>query len=140
MAVQQPIYITWLNHLGGFEYFLFTSKNEYHLDIEASGETNQNIFPAWPKSYGETADTIKKQTFRESREAIFVKSQHLTVNQRDALMTIKTSPVVQIIVTRTDRRTVLVDTDSFVRYNEADDLFSIQFKIRYTNLVPSQRL
>lgn len=137
---QQHIYMTWLNNLGGFEYFLFTAKNEYHVDIEASGEVNQNIFPAWPKSYGETADTIRKQTFRDSREVIVVKSQHLTRNQLDALTAIKTSPVVQIMVTRTDRLTVLADTDSFVKYNEADDLFSLQFRIRFTNQIPSQRL
>ena len=136
----QPIYITWLNYLGGFEYFLFTAKNEYHVDIEASGEAKQNIFPSWPKSYGETADTILKQTFRDSREAIVVKSQHLTRNQLEALTFIKTSPVVQIMVTRTDIRTVLVDTDSFIKYNEQGDLYSLTFRIRYTNQIPSQRL
>lgn len=137
---QEPIYITWLNNLGGFEYFLFTAKNEYHVDIEGSGEVNQNIFPSWPQSYGENADTILKQTFRDSREAIVVKSQHLTRNQLMAMVQIKTSPVVQIMVTRTDRRTVLVDTDSFVKYNETDDLYSVQFRIRFTNKLPAQRL
>lgn len=137
---QEPIYITWQTHLPSFQYFLFTGKNEYHVDIEASGETNQNIFPSWPKSYGENADTILKQTFRDSREAIVVKSQHLTRNQLMALTAIKTSPLVQIMVTRTDRRTVLVDTDSFIKYNEQGDLYSLTFRLRFTNQIPSQRL
>lgn len=138
--IQQPIYITWLNNLGGFEYFLFTAKNEYHLYIESSGEVKENIFPNWPMSYGETADTILKKTFTDARDAIVVKSQHLTRNQQEALTNIKTSPVVQIMVTRTDRRTVIVDSDSFVKYNEVDDLYSLQFRIRFTNQIPAQRL
>jgi len=137
---QEPIYITYLNNLGGFEYFLFKSKNEYQVDIENSGETKENIFPNWPKSYGETADTIQKQTFRDSREAIIVKSQHLSRNQLNSLTAIRTSPLVQIMVSRNDRRTVLVDTDSFTKYNEVDDLYTLTFRIRFTNQIPSQRL
>lgn len=137
---QEPIYITWLNYLGGFEYFLFTAKNEYNVDVEASGETRQNIFPQWPKSYGEMADTIDKTTFRETRDAIVLKSQHLTRNQTEALSYIKSSPVVQIMVSRTDRRTVLVDTDSFKKWNESEDLYALQFRIRFTNQRPAQRL
>jgi hypothetical protein len=137
---QQPIYITWLNNLGGFEYFLFTGKNVYQKDIEASGEVKQNIFPSWPKSYGETADTILKQTFTDVRDAVVIKSQHLTRNQLTALTQIKASPVVQIMVTRTDRVTVLVDKDNFPVYDEGEDLYTFQFRIRLTNLVPSQRL
>lgn len=137
---QEPIYITWINHLGGFEYFLFKAKNEYQVDIENSGETKENIFPNWPKSYGETADTIQKQTFRDSREAIVVKSQHLSINQVNSLTAIRTSPVVQHVNTRNDRRTILVDTDSFLKYNEVDDLRTMTFRIRFTNQIPSQRL
>ena len=137
---QEPIYITWLTHLPGFHYFLFTAKNEYHVDVDASGETRQNIFTQWPKSYGETADTIDKTTFRDTRDAIVLKTQHLTKNQAEALSYIKSSTLVQIMVTSTDRRTVLVDTDSFMKWNESEDLYALQFRIRFTNQRPAQRL
>lgn len=135
-----PIYLTWLNYLGGFEYFLFTAYKEFQVDIEDSGQTRQNIFPQWPNSYGINADTIDKTTYRTARNKIVVRSQHLTENQRDALKFIKTSPVVQIVTTRTDRRTVIVDTDSFRVYDEGDKTFTISFTISFTDNIPSQRV
>lgn len=136
----EPIYLTFLNNLGGFEYFLFRAKKEHGVDILESGQTRKNIFPSWPNSYGSTADTIDKQTYRVSKDYILIRSQYLTANQRDALKRIKSSPLVQIVASRTDRTTVLVDQDSFKVYDEQDDTFTIAFKINFTNDVPSQRV
>jgi len=135
-----PIYITWLNYLGGFEYFFFTSKKEYQVEIGDTGTSKNNVLPQWPQSYGKTADAIRKQTFRDSVKKIVVRSQHLTINQLEALTSIKTSPLVQIVESRTDRRTVIVDNDSFKKYDEIDKLFTIQFTITYTDNIPSQRV
>lgn len=135
-----PIYITWLNYLGGFEYFFFNKQKEYQVDIFESGHTRQNTFPSWPRSWGQFADTIDKKTYTKAKNKIVVRSQHLTENQRDALKFIKVSPVVQILYSRTDRRTVLVDIDSFKVYDESEDLYTLQFTITYTDELPSQRL
>lgn len=135
-----PIYLTWLNHLGGFEYFLFLAEKEFQLDIVESQTTKKNIFPTWPQSYGETADTIERKTFTDATDVIIVKSQHLTANQRDGLKYIKTSPVVQIVISRRDRRTVIVDSDSYKIYDEGEDLFTVQVSLRLTNPVPAQRI
>jgi hypothetical protein len=134
-----PYQITFLNHLGGFEYFLFTAKKEYQVIIEEAGQTKQNLLPQWPNSYGQTADTIDKQTFRTSRNAVIVRSQYLSLNQLEALTEIRTSPLVQIMYSRTNRRTVIVDTDSFTKYDEKDKVFSVTFKITFTDNIPSQR-
>lgn len=135
----EPIYITFLNYLGGFEYFFFTAEKEFQVDVQAVGETRTNIFPRWPNSWGTTADTIDKTTFRNAKNGVIVRSQFLSEDQRDVLKYIKTSPVVQIVYSRTDRRTVLVDSDSFKVYDEADLQYSIQFKILYTDEIPTQR-
>lgn len=135
-----PIYLTWLNYLGGFEYFFFTAEKEYQVDILETGTTKQNIFPDWSKSWGETADTIDKKTFTTAKNKIAVVSQYLTENQRDSLKYIKTSPVVQIVLSRTDRRTVIVDNESFKVYSENEKVFSIKFNISFTDDIPSQRL
>ncbi len=135
-----PYQITFLNNLGGFEYFFFTARKEYQIVIDEVGETTQNILANWPNSYGETADTIRKQTFRNSYNSVTVRSQYLSMNQLNALTEIKTSPLVQIMYSRNNRRTVLVDADSFVKYDEKDKLFSLSFKIRFTDNLPSQRL
>jgi len=135
-----PIYITWLNYLGGFEYFLFKAEKEYQVDIIESGVSKQNVLPDWPMSWGQTADTIDRQTYTKAKNKILVRSQHLTANQRDALKYIKTSPVVQIMYSRSDRRTVLVDKDSFRVYDESEDLYTMSFTITYTDDIPAQRL
>lgn len=135
-----PIYLTWLNYLGGFEYFLFLSEKEFQLDIVESQTTKKNIFPTWPKSYGETADTINRKAFTTANNKIIVRSQHITANQRDGLKYIKTSPVVQIVTSRRDRRTVIVDSDSYKVYDEGEELFTIQFTVTYTDEISSQKI
>lgn len=135
-----PIYITFLNYLGGFEYFLFTAEKEFTVNIQESQTTKDNIFPNWGKSWGETADTIEKKTFTKANEEIVFKSQHLTENQRDALKYIKVSTVVQIVYSRNDRRTIIVDSDSFKVYSEDQSLYTLQFRGKFTNEIPAQRL
>jgi len=132
--------MTFLNHLGGFEYFFFTARKEYQIHIEETGETVENILPNYPASYNANADTIRKQTFRRSANYVVVRSQYLTMSQLQAIKHIRTSPLVQIIDSRTDRRTVIVDSDSFSIYDEKDKLFSLQFSIRFTDDIAAQRL
>lgn len=135
-----PIYISFLNYLGGFEYFFFTAEKEFSIDVDETQQSRRNIFPAWEKSWGETADTVDRSTVRKTRKRIVVRSQHLTENQRDVLSLIKSSPVVQIIYSRTNRRTVIVDSDSFKIYDESEKLYACQFSIIYTDEIPSQRV
>lgn len=132
------LYISFLNNLGGFEYFPFYKKKEFQVDVEASGQTRNNILPAWPNSYGKNADTLNRQTFRVTRNRVILVSQHLSLSQLNSLAYLKSSSVVQIINSRIDRKTVLVDTDSFKKYNEIDKLYTLQFSITYTDEIPSQ--
>lgn len=136
----QIYYITWLNYLGGFEYFPFLAFKEFQVDIMETGQTRKNIFPQWPQSYGRNADTIDKQTFRNSKNGVIVRSQHLSLNQLEALSYIRTTPLVQLMTTRIDRRTLIVDSDSFKKYDEADKLFTIQFRVLFTDDIPSQKV
>jgi hypothetical protein len=134
----ENIYLTWLNNLGGFDYWNFTAKKDYQVEIQESGVTRQNIFPTWPQSYGTFADTIRKQTYRVSNKFITVRSQHVTQAQLDAISYIKSSVLVQIVTSRQDRRTVIVDADSFMKYRDRDDTYSIAFNIYFTDDIPSQ--
>ena len=135
----QVIYLSWLNYLGAMEpAFGFTAEKDNNIEIEETGETMQNTFVNWPRSYGSTADTIKKQTFRKARKSKLIRSQYLTSQQLEAIQYIKTSPLVQIIESRTDRRTVLVDEDSFTVSKDNQDLLEISFTIFFTDEIPSQ--
>lgn len=140
MSNVTPIYLTWLNYLGGFEYFYITAKKSYNINLIETGQSRNNILPQWPKSYDRTADTIDKQTYRIAKNTILVRTQNLTANQRDALLTIRSSPLVQIMEARNDKRTVIVDEDSFKVYDEQDapGIYAMQFTITYTDEIPSQ--
>jgi hypothetical protein len=137
-----PIYLTWLNHLGGFEYFLFTADKEFQIDVKETGESKNNIFPSWPSSWGQNADTIDRRTYTKAKNKIIVRSQHLTANQRDAIKAIRYSPVVQIVESRTDRRTVLVDPESVKIYDDTigENLYTSVFTISYTDDIATQKV
>lgn len=134
----QEIILTWLNNLGGFDYWNFTGKKDHIVEIQEALTTKKNIFPQWPQSYGSTADTIRKQTFRSSNSAYTVRAQHLTQSQADAIAYIKSSVLAQIINSRQDRRTVIVDTESFIKYQDHDKLYTIAFNISFTDNLPVQ--
>jgi hypothetical protein len=136
----ESICLQWVNYLGGVDQWLFTAQKDHGIDIKESGETKENIFPNWPKSYGEFATTITKKTHIDASEFKVVRSQYLTEDQAEAIKYIKTSPVVQIVNSRQDRRTVKVDSDSFIYRKESDKMFYIEFTIEYTDQIPGQRV
>lgn len=134
----QEIRLTWLNNLGGFDYWNFTARKDHIVEIRETIETKKNILPQWPKSYSQNADTIRRQTARVSNKAYTIRSQYITQSEADALAYIKSSVLVQIINSRRDRRTVIVDADSFVIYQDGADLYSIAFNVSFTDDIPSQ--
>jgi hypothetical protein len=132
--MREFIYISWLNPIGGFEYWLFTGYKDHLLEVSETGQTKTNTFPNWPKSYGAFADTITKQTFRKTRKQRVIRSQVLTATQAQEMgEQIRSSPLVQIITTRRDRRTVIVDSDSVTVRKERDKIHGLSFTITYTD-------
>lgn len=139
--MREIVYISWLNNLGGFEYWPFTGYKEHNLEVVETGETERNIFPIWPKSYNSNADTIRKQTYRRTRKTKVIRSQLLTRDQATFLgEEIKSSPLVQIVTTRRDRRTVIIDDGSFTVTRDRDKVHSLSFTITYTDQLPSQNV
>lgn len=135
------IYISWLNYLGGFDYWLFTGYQDLNIDVTETGETKKNIFPQWPKSYGANADTITKQTFRKTKKNRVIRSQVLTSEQAEQMgEQIKSSPLVQIITSRRDRRTVIVDNQSITVRKESNKIHTLSFTITYTDDYPNQHV
>lgn len=133
------IWITWLNYLGGFEYWLFTGYKDHIIDVTETGETTKNLFAQWPKGYGANADTVRKQTFRKTRKQKVIRSQNLSRAQAEQMgEMIKSSVLVQIMVSRRDRRTVIVDDSSMIIRKEKDKIHFLSFTITYTDDFPSQ--
>lgn len=132
--------LSWLNYLGGFDYWRFKSNSDYGVQIENTTQVRKNIFTNWPKSFGTGADTIRQETSRDSSQTITVRAEYITMDQINDLYRIKTSPLVQIVNSRTDRRTILVDSDSFVYLQQSEKLFSLEFNCVLTDNLPSQSL
>jgi hypothetical protein len=140
-ANAEGIYLSWLNNLGGFDYWYFKAYADDVLEVVEAEESEVNTFPEYPNSVGEFADTIRYETSRKSRIQKVVRSQNLTLAQLQAIKNIKSSILVQIVNSIYDRRTVLVDRNSFKVYTEGQQTttpYTIEFTITYTDDVASQ--
>lgn len=136
----QDIYLTWLNNLGGYDYWKFTGFKDHVRSIGETTQIKKNIFTNWPKSYGEKAQSIVKKTSKKSTKQIIVRSQDVTLEQLQAIEYIKSSIDVYIMESRSNLRSVEVDSDSFVSWEEKNKTYSISFTITYTDDIPSQRV
>lgn len=133
-------YVTWKNHLGGFNYWLFTSNKDYGVNILDTKQSDKNYFTEWPNSYAETADTITQETYRSSVNELTLRAENLSEDDADFIAGIRTSSLVQIMTTKYDRRTILVEASSFKKRTDNEKLVSIEFTVRYTDNIPSQSL
>ena len=132
--------LSWKNYLGGHDYWRFKSNSEYGADILSSTRATKNIFPDWPNSWGANADTVEHETSRKSKQTISLIAENLTEAQVNDLFRIKLSPLVQIINSRSDRRTVIPDKSSFQYFKRGEKEYSITLNIEYTDDFPSQSL
>jgi hypothetical protein len=134
----QEIKLTWVNNLGGWEYWTFKAEKDYLTEVVNTQTSEKNILPEWPQSYGSTADTLRYETMRTSRRNIVVRSQNgLTEDEAFALSYIKSSPLVQMI-DAAGRRTVTVDTNSMQITTDNQKLREIEFTITETGDIPAQ--
>jgi hypothetical protein len=137
--LREIFYISWLNYLGGFEYWAFLGYKDNNLEVIETGTTKKNLFHQWPRSYGAFADTVTKQTFRRTKRTKVIRSQVLTRDQANELgEQIKSSALVQIITSRRDRRIIIIDDQSFTVTQDRNKVHFLNFSITYTDEYPSQ--
>ncbi len=137
---RNKINLSWLTFPGGFDYKVFTSESDYGAEIEGTKAVDVNISQNWPKSFGAGADTIRKETMRSSRQFVTVRAEDITEEQVNDLFRLRLSPLVQIVTSRTDRRTIRPDAGSFTYFKQGDKLFDFVFRFEYTDNFPSQAL
>lgn len=136
----QTIFLSWLNPLGGFDYWAFTGRATTSKEIDSVITFRKNIYNNWPNSYGEFANTINSESKRLSHNKYLVRSQNVDISQIDSIAAIKQSPAVFIVNTYTDVRRVLVDNSSFDVRKDGDKTFNISFNIVYTDEFAAQEL
>ena len=56
----QEIYLTWLNELGGWDYWKFTAEKDYSLNINNKETIQRNIFNDWDNTFinGDTENDV----------------------------------------------------------------------------------
>jgi hypothetical protein len=139
--MREILYLTWLNYLSGFEYWPFVSYIDHQIAVNETGETKKNVFAGWPKSYGPNADTVTKQTFRRTKKQKVIRTQTYTREQAMEIgEQLKSSPLVQLISSRRNRRTVIVDSDSIVVVKGSNKIHTLSFTITYTDDYPTQHV
>jgi hypothetical protein len=134
---RQNVYLTWLNNLGGFDYWNFKAQSDHGAEFGSVEQYEKNIFENWDTDFvnGETVESFNKV---EAWNNIHVRSQLLTREQIDGIANIKYSPFVQEIDADGNKRTVLIDKDDFVIREDSRRLYSIEFNLRYTDKIPVQ--
>jgi len=126
----------WVNYLGGIDYWNFTAQKELGVDVFRTEQVKENILLIdWVNG-----DTVRKEVKRESREYMVIRSQYLTEDELRAIQYLRSSVLVQQIISPGQRRTVLVDNNSFVSFQEGDKLFSLEFRISFTDDIPVQNV
>lgn len=139
--MREILYVTWMNSLSGFEYWPFVSYVDHQISVTETGETKKNLFAGWPKSYGANADTVTKQTFRKTKKQKVIRTQTYTREQAMEIgEQIKSSPLVQLISSRRNRRTVIVDSDSIAVVKGSNKIHTLSFTITYTDDYPTQHV
>jgi hypothetical protein len=135
-CANQELRLGWVNYLGGIDYWNFTAQKVRGIDILNTARVKENtLLIDWVNG-----DTVTKEVRRESREIMTVRAQYLTEDQLQAIAYLRSSVLVQQVISAASRRTVLVDNASFRLYEEGDKLFTIEFNISYTDTIPVQNV
>lgn len=123
------ITLTWLNTLGAWEYWTFTSKHSYGYDIQDQGIIERDIFQDWDSGFI-NGQSEKEVLAKDVTPFTVVRSQALTKDQVNAISKIKTSIKVQVIE-EGKFTTVIVDPGSFTYRTDKEKNILIEFTIRY---------
>lgn len=128
-----PLYITWLNTLGGWDYWLFTAKKDYGIEVDDVVTYERNIFQSFPGNFQN--ETWEELIGLEARNVMTVRSQPMTREQLLEVSKIVYSKMVQIVDSETSKYTVLIDKRSIDQYTDGDKLHFIEFNISLPRII-----
>ena len=127
------ITLSWLNPLGGWEFWKFQANKTYGYSISNTQTIKRDIFQDWSTTFI-AGQTESEHLSIEASESIRVRSQNLTVQQMNAIAMIKFSLKVQDITDISNKVTVLVDKGSIQYRTDGEKITSLEFDITYPSL------
>lgn len=125
------IILSWYNSIGGIETWNFTAQKSYGYDINNVVNAKRDVFNDWDNDFSN--GIIENDTLSiDANQKLIVRSQNLTLQQIEAIATIKLSPQVY---DADQQLGVLIDRSSFAYRTDNDKRHSIEFFITYPNLI-----
>ena len=119
--------LTWLNSLGGWEYWNFLAKKTEGYDIDDSKTVERDVLQNWDTDFI-AGDTEQETLFIAARRKVVVRTQLLTLQQINAIAKINLSIRVRDVLNDV---TVTIDRSSFEYRTDGEKLHSLEFAINY---------
>lgn len=146
-TTNNPVYLRWLNQIGGWEGWLFIRFKDFILDVTERTTVTRDIFTNWDNEFtrGTTQDDF---IYTEAVERMVIRSQLLNEDEATVLgKWLKVSNKVQQIYLSKDtdcgndeRRTVLIEPGQFTYLTDGRRVREVEVSFRYTDkmIVPGQ--
>jgi len=134
---QNEVYLTWLNSLACWEYWLFTAAESKGFQINTSGQASKNTFENWDTQFV-NQETEQFYNFVEAVEQRIIRSQRVKPELALAISRIKYAIQVQEILVDNTKLTVRVDKGGLLPFKSNDKLTELNFTILGTQNLPIQ--
>jgi len=128
-----PLYITWLNTLGGWDYWLFTAKKDYGIEVDDVVLGERNIFQSFPDQF--QSETWQEVISLTAQNKITLRSQPMTREQLIEVSKMVYSKVVQLVQSETDKYTIIIDKRSVSLYTDGDKLHFFEVDILLPKII-----
>lgn len=137
-ACPYPFYVTWLNTLGGWNYFLFKGAKSYGMRTENTVVTESDVYTGWPNNYknGTTVRDVKAKT---SDRTLVLRSQVFDEDNIEAVMGIAESVDVYHINGNKMRKIIIPPVSNENIHKDGQGLYSFNTDAYYTDSVAIQK-
>lgn len=130
------ITLTWLNSLGNWEYWTFSARHSYGINVSNSEDFDRDVFEDFDNEFI-SGQTITQNLSIESSNTIVLRSNTINKQQANAISQIARSLIVQIANIEGDAFplqpgdfvTVQVDNNSLQYRTDREKIFIIEFNI-----------
>jgi hypothetical protein len=146
-TVKNPVYLRWLNQVGGWDGWLFIRNKDLIVDVQNRTTVTRDIYANWDNTFtrGTTQDDYIATDAVERR---VVRSQLLNENEATQLgYDLRVSNKVQEVYLSEDtncgndeHRTVLIEPGQFTYLSDREKIREVEIEFRYTDkiIVPGQ--
>lgn len=129
---ERSVYLRWIGLSGAWNYYRFVYNQEISLDVQNATIIKNYVFD-W-----ENQDSIEEVIEKDAGQKMKVMAEDLSVNDIKGLQSIKYSPKVQMLVSKTPVKwqTIVINTATYSEYDTMNGQapFSITFNMPSINI------